>query len=448
MKTETKIRDKFLENLKEILSKYNAYLVGGYLRNYFINGTISNDRDIVVEFGAKELAQAITKFYDAAFVELDSENKIYILVLKDKVNYFDISEALENNIETDAKRRDFTVNSIFYDLKNSIIYDPFDGIKDIQNKILKASDLNNLKDDPLRILRLYRFYSTLGFEIESSLNEFAKKSFNLILNSAFERINQEIILLFGGKYISQTLLKMFDDGVLEILFPFVKEIKKIPSNTHHHLDLVHHSIETVKNIRYDNPYLKIAAFMHDIGKPKTWTIEENGRHRFIGHDILGYDLAAAELKRLKFPKKKIKYIAKMVKNHIYPATLVQNNATKKAFARFVKKLGADAPDVIELSRADRLSARGVAVTDEMVKAALNHLENLLNYYNEVSSMIEAPTKLLNGEEIMRILNLSPGKIIGELSDKLLEAQMIGQVKDKQEAIKFIKDLKSSINTQK
>ena len=174
------------------------------------------------------------------------------------------------------------------------------GIEDIQNKILKTYDYNNLIDDKLRLLRLYRFYSLTGFKIEDDLNDFVKNNFEKINEVAKERINYEIIQIFNSKYLVETLLKMLDDGVLEKVFPFVKEIKRIPKNSHHHLDLIHHSIETVKNIETNNPILKLAAFYHDIGKPATWTIEPKGRHRFIGHDLKGAQIVKKELEELKF----------------------------------------------------------------------------------------------------------------------------------------------------
>ena len=137
----------------------------------------------------------------------------------------------------------------------------------------------------------------------------------------------------------------------------------------------------IKNIRINKPLLKLAAFYHDIGKPSTWSIEDTGRHRFIGHDTVGGELVKDELEALKFSNSAINYISKMVRYHIYPAALANSDEpTKKAYARFVRKLATDTPDIIELSRADRLSARGEAVSDEMVKNALNHLENLLAFY--------------------------------------------------------------------
>ena len=107
------LNDNILTSIDEIIKNHRVFLVGGYLRNYYINNEISNDRDLVCLDDAQKLAQEITEFLDGTFIELDSENKIYRVVLKDKINYFDISQALNNNILDDAKRRDFTINSIY-----------------------------------------------------------------------------------------------------------------------------------------------------------------------------------------------------------------------------------------------------------------------------------------------------------------------------------------------
>ncbi len=433
------MNDEILNSLSDIFKNYECYLVGGYLRNYFMNNTISYDRDIAVIKHAKNLALDIAKKTQGTFIELDSENEIYRVVLKDKNNYFDISKIINGNLQDDIKRRDFTINSIFYDINNKEIIDLLNGREDIKKEIIRTCDLNNLKDDPLRMLRMYRFKANTGFKIDKTLKEFVQNNINLIKNCALERINAEIIHLFEGEYIADTLLEMFEDKVLEVIFPFVKDIKKIPSNSHHHLDLVHHSIETVRNIRINKPLLKIAAFYHDIGKPSCWTLEESGRHRFIGHDNVGGEIVKKELKELNFSTKAINYISKMVKYHIYPAALADNNDTQKAFARFVRRIGDDVPDLIELSRADRLSAQGTAVTEEMTEIALKHLENLLNYYNKVKAQVKNPKPLLDGREIMEILNIPPSKFVGEIIDALIEEQLMGNIDDKDKAIKYIKE---------
>ena len=433
-------KDDLIEKIKEHNTDDEIYLVGGYLRNYFINKSISYDRDIVCIRNSYSFAKKLADKLNGTFIEFDNENKIYRVVLEDKTNYIDISQALNNNIEQDAFRRDFTINSIYYDIKNDKILDYTNGINDIKNKIIRTTNLNNILDDPLRLLRLYRFYSITNFEIEEELSEFVKNNIEKINSVAKERINYEIMQIFSSKYLVNTLLKMLEDNVLEYIFPFVKEVKKIPPNSHHHLDLIHHLIETVNNIRLDKPLLKLAAFYHDIGKPSTWTIEESGRHRFIGHDTVGGELVKEELKKLGFSNKQINYVSKLVRYHIYPCSLINaGEDNKKAKARFIRKLGDEVPDVIELARADRLSAQGEAITKDMVDLTLNHLENLLEYYAEIKNTF-VMTPLLNGEDIMNILNIKPSKKVGEILENLKEMQIAKEITTKKEALEYIKTL--------
>ncbi len=437
--------DEVLNSIKDIIKNHEVYLVGGYLRNYYQKNVISCDRDLVTVGSSKTLAQKIADELKGTFVELDGENEIYRVVLSDKENYFDISRALNDDIQEDIRRRDFTINSIFYDLNKNEIIDSLGGINDIKNKILRTADFNNFIDDPLRFLRLYRFKSLTGFDVEKELSDFVKENFKLIENVAFERINYEIIKIFEGEYVVETLLKMYEDEVLELVFPFVKEIKRVPKNSHHHLDLIHHSIETVKNIKTNNPLLKIAAFYHDIGKPATWTIEPVGRHRFIGHDLKGAQIAVGELEKLKFSNKQISYITNMIKHHIYPASLINSAENNKAFARFVRKLAEQTPDVIELARADRLAAQGEAITSEMLEKSLSHLDNLLSYYDSVKDLANSPKSLLDGKEVMEILNIKPSKMVGELLEELKELQLTGEIQTKEQAVLYIKNKAAKAN---
>jgi len=432
------INDEILNSIEHITKKYDCYLVGGYIRNLIIENKNSNDRDIVCLNNTYSLTKEIADFFNGTLIELDNDNKIYRIVLKDKTNYLDVSEALNNNIMQDASRRDFTINSIFYNLNKKEIFDPFNGIQDIKNKIIKTSNLNNLKDDPLRFLRLYRFYSKTNFKIEKNLEEFAIENFNLINTVAKERINQEIMLIFESERTAETLLKMYNDNTLNYIFPFVDKIKKIPKNSHHHLDLIHHSIETVKNISTNKALLKLAAFYHDIGKPQTWSIDENGRHRFIGHDIIGSEIVKSELENLKFSNKQIAYISKIIRHHIYPSALINcNQKDKKAFARFTRKIGNDSLDLIELAKADRLSAKGIAITEDIIQNSLNHLENLKNYYLEIENKIKNPKPLLNGNEIMELLNIKPSKLIKEITENLIELALLNEITTKEEAKTYL-----------
>lgn len=433
--------DGFLTNVKKALKGHSAYLCGGYLRDLILKNEVSNDRDIVL-FNAdtERVSRNIADSIGGAFVELDGVNRIYRIVKGE--DFVDVAEGLNDSLFEDVDRRDFTINSIFYDLSKNEIYDKNRGLDDLKGGVIRTYHLKNLSDDPLRLLRACRFASVLGFRVDASILEYIKKEGKTLDTVAKERVNQEIVKMFEGKFLPETLEWMHDSGFLEVVFPFVSKIKAIPKNTHHHLDLVHHSIETVRQIRSLEPLLRLSAFYHDIGKPLCWSIEpDSGRHRFIGHDEKGALLAKEELSKLKFSHKQVDYVVKMVKNHIYPSSLMATpgGASNKAMARFVRKIHPDVPDLIELARADRLSARGEAVSDDMIQNNLSGLEKLLDYYNEILPALDEMPKLLDGKEIMEILKIKAGPRLGEIIDELKEAQIEGIVASKDDAIKFVKD---------
>lgn len=428
-----------INKIKDILEKYDCFLVGGCIRDYFLSKT-TPDRDIVTLGSSCDLALDIAQKTGGTFIELDSENQIYRVVLQDKITYFDISHALEDDILKDAKRRDFTLNSIFYDFKEQKIFDPCDGVDSLLKNVLKTHSLKNFDDDPLRMLRVFRFIAQYNFNLDDEILNYIEQEKKNIEKCAKERVNQELVKLFGGKYAPEALLLADDCKFLSEIFPFVDEIKKIPPNTHHHLDLFHHCIETMRTVHTNNPMLKLAAFCHDIGKPKTHTIEPSGRHRFIGHDKVGAELIKPILANLKFSKKQIEYISLMVANHIYPSALMSGeDVQEKAMIRFIRKLNPYIEDIIELARADRLCARGPLVSDEMVENNLNNLDKLYNFYLKIKPRLEALPKLLDGREIMENLNIKPSPVLGKIINALEEEQIEGRIKTKEEAEKFVNE---------
>ncbi len=451
------IRDDFV--LKEI---NEGYLVGGSIRDLFTKNCVFCDRDISIK-GAENFARKIANKWDGTFIELDNENKIYRVVLPDKINFLDISELQGNNIEEDLKRRDFTINAIAYDLANDKFVDVTGGLKDLKNKVLRHIDDKNFEDDPLRILRAFRFYAVTGFKMTIELENALKKYLPLALNPAKERINYEIMKLFGGDFTSCALLKMDEFGLLEKIFPCIREMKKVPPNTHHHLDLFHHVVETVRQIEilYNKisgfekehldaidfggfpriNHLKLAGFLHDIGKFSTWTIEESGRHRFIKHDDVGSKMVVPLLRDLKFSKKQIEYISCMIKNHIYPSNvIVAPSLNDKVMMRYVRKMGDNVIDNIILAKADRLSARGVDITEEIVNANISGLDKLLDFYLSKKDSLAPLPKLIDGREIMEILNIKPSPKLGEIINAINEAQLNGDITIHDEAVNYIKNL--------
>jgi polyA polymerase len=464
------MNSKIIEKIKsdEILSRIadkfgnEIYLVGGTVRDYFM-GLESTDRDIIVmDEDARDFALKLAELFEASFVPLDEENKIYRIVLPDKINYIDITNPVGDSIEKDLMRRDLTINAIAVNIRTGELIDISGGVTDIRNKCINYVNELNFVDDPLRLLRVYRFQALYGFELAPETISAVCRYSDLIRKPAVERINYEILKLFSGEYAHIALENMNKTWILEEIFPFVKELKQVPPNSHHHLDLFHHSIETVRQVQnlYNEAsddvkehldeidfggfsrfaHLKLAAFMHDIGKFSTWTIEE-GRHRFIKHDDVGAKMSVKVLKELHFSNKQIDYISSMIKYHIYPSHVMTSpQITEKIMMRYVRKMDSNSIDAIILAQADRLSARGPEITDEIVERNITSLNMLLRFYLEARETLEPLPKLLSGNDVMDILNIKPSRQLGEIMEALHEAQISGDVITREHAVEFVKNL--------
>lgn len=457
--------DKLIKLIVEFSWRYNSnakiYLVGGVIRDFYL-GKESFDKDIVVEnVDAEKFSKELAEFLSATFITLDDENKIYRLVLEDKLNYIDVACIVGNNIEDDLKRRDLTINSIALDLKTLKVIDLNHGVDDLEDKKIRHICEQNFIDDPLRLLRVYRFKALLNFDIDDELTNIVSKHVGKIINSAAERINYEFLKLFSGNYSAIALEEMDKTGLLKEILPISQELKKVPMNLHHHLGLFEHSIEVVNQIQaiynessnevkkhLDNidfggmsrlTHLKLSGLLHDIGKPQTWTIEEGTeKHRFIKHDDIGSKMSLKILKSLKFSKKQIEYVAKMIKYHIYPSHVVSSpDLNDKISMRFVRKMENESIDIIVLAMADRFAARGVEITEEVINKNINGLKTLLNFYLSIKDTLEPLPKLLSGEEIMEILNIKPSIELGAIIKSLKEAQLSGEVNTKEDAVNFV-----------
>lgn len=456
------VNDEILNKIKENFTN-EIYLVGGSVRDYLM-GIESHDRDIIVmDEDAKNFSLKLQKLFDATFVPLDEENKIYRLVMSDKINYIDITNPVGGTIEKDLMRRDLTINAIAVNINSGEVVDISGGVTDIKNKCIHCVNEQNFVDDPLRLLRVYRFQSLYNFSIAPETLSAICKYVELIKKPAFERINYEVLRLFSGRYAHVALENMNKTWLLEEIFPFVKELKQVPPNSHHHLDLLHHSIETVKQIQkiYDNAqdevkehldrvdfggfsrlaHLKFAGFIHDIGKFSTWTIEEGGRHRFIGHDDVGSKLAGTMLKKMHFSNKQVDYLTKMIKFHIYPSQLMSSpQITEKIMMRFVRKMDTNSIDNIILAMADRLSARGPEITDEVVEHNINLLTTLMKFYLDVCETLKPLPIFLTGNDVMEILNIKPSPKLGKIMNSLHEAQLNGDVQTREQAVEFVQNV--------
>ncbi len=440
------------------------YLVGGCIRDILLNKPCVDRDFVVIGTSAIEIAKKAAGLFDGHFIILDEKHDIARVVMPDKVNTLDFAGCVGSDIYTDLANRDYTLNAIACRIgdQSCEIIDPLDGQTDIKNGLIRAISEENLIDDPLRLLRAFRLVAQFGFKIEKNTLEMIRNHHKLIDNMAFERINIELIKFFESENSAENLTLMKETGLLFDIFPELIPQKQVPPNLHHHLCLIDHSIEVVRQIELelknfpdwarDHMYrqfsattkmislLKTAALLHDLGKPDTWSIDEEGRHRFIKHEEVGAEQAQELLKRLKYSKNASAYICLLIKNHLYPSQLIREgleHISEKAIMRFFRRISDNTPDLLLLALADRLSARGPEITPEVINRNIQGTYMLLERYKNASEEIKTIPKLITGKEIMEMFDIPAGPLVGKILSALKEEQISGNINTKEEALDFV-----------
>ncbi|OMH40987.1 HD domain-containing protein [Desulfurobacterium indicum] len=456
-----------MENLKQlenILEKIincvkDGYIVGGALRDFLLGIEDIKDVDIVISGNFYETIHCIEKATQQKGFLYTREKPVYTFYLNNI--RVDITK-LQGTIEEDLSHRDFTINTIAYSLKEKKIIDPLNGIKDLQKKILCPVSSSALKKDPVRILRGIRIKSKFHLSYSKKFTESAKKFANLIEKEPKERIREELIKILKLQNAYEAFKDMRELNVLYSIFPELAEEEKIPPSGLHQYPLIIHTLKTVEyicnifkqwgkinhyvikevsNLTFSGnisgrELLIIAGLLHDIGKPLT-VKEKNGHLTFYNHDKIGAKMAEKRLLTIGFGKKTASSAKKIIELHLRPFFLFQlfkgKQLSPKAVYKFIKAAGSLLPLIVIHSIADfkATSEKMNKDTDEFIWF-LN--EKVINFYLKVKSV----KPLLSGKEIMKIKGIQEGKAVGRIKDKLIEFQILGRVKTKEEAIKAIK----------
>lgn len=452
-----------------------VYLVGGYVRDAMIasykgisDGLSKCDLDYAIAGGAAyPFAQSLAKQFGGHFVPLDAANDTARVVFSDGA-ILDFAGCVGGNIETDIRRRDFSINALYWDPHEpDVVNDNVGGLKDIADGVVRAIAESAFVEDPLRALRAYRFACSLGFTIEPKTEVWIANHQTKLNNVACERVNYELFTTFGRGRLGPLLLNMAKSGVLETIFPELAKTRDVTSNIFHHLGLFEHSLDAVLQAERelaDNRDLsvlnadaelshgvtrlaatKIALLLHDIGKPQTWVITPEGKHTFISHERLGADMTAAIGERQKWSRPVSRFISKLVKWHLRPGQLFHSGEpSEKSIYRFYRQAGSDLPELILLALGDLGATRGPAMLGGKNEGLRKQLLELLKGFDVFNMENLSLPKLLNGEDVMLLLDLKPGPIIGQLLKALEEAQEIKEIANRAEAEHFVRQLYNQI----
>jgi len=428
--------------------KIESYLVGGFVRDIFLDINEKKDIDIMVIGSAMELAKNLKKnlnnsrniqFYKNFGTAMLEWKKFFIEIVgarKESYNHNSRKPKVEiGTLEDDQNRRDFTINSLAISLNKKNfgeLIDPFNGINDIKNKIIKTP-LNPDKtysDDPLRMFRAIRFSSQLNFNIETESFESIKKNIDRVSIISKERIVDELNKIILSKKPSIGFLNLDKSGLLKRIIPEITNLKGIEEiEGKSHKENFYHTLEVLDNIsiRSDNLWLRWAALFHDIGKPLSKKYNSKTGWTFHGHEFIGSKMVYQIFKRLKLPlNHKMKYVQKLVLLSSRPIVISEDFITDSAVRRLIFDSGDLLEDLITLCEADITTKNPILFNKyhENFKIVRNKIktieekDNLRNFQPPIS-----------GEEIMQAFNIGPSKEIGIIKEKLKEAIINGEVEN-------------------
>ncbi|MCF8262022.1 MAG: CCA tRNA nucleotidyltransferase [Melioribacteraceae bacterium] len=433
--------EKFTETSQRLEMK--VYIVGGFVRDVLLDRARSEIDFLVVGDGikfAKNIADllgadnfSVFKNFGTAHFNYKGIDFEFVGARKESYNHDSRNPIIEKGtFEDDIRRRDFTINTLAISLNQGSygeIIDSFQGEVDINNKIIRTplDPEQTFDDDPLRIMRAFRFAAQLNFELDSSLITAAEKFRDRLKIISQERITDEFLKILASDNPSYGLKLMFDTKVLEIVFPEISNLSGVDQRKdYHHKDVFLHTLKVIDNIlpNTENVWLRFAALVHDIAKPQTKRFVEGIGWTFHGHEELGARMMKRIFRRMKLPFSKLDYIEKLVRLHLRPIALVNEEVTDSAIRRFIVSAGEDLDDLITLCRADITSKSEVKV-----QKYLSNYERVMKRVKEVEEKDElrAFQSPVRGEEIMEVCKIPPSKKVGEIKSAIEEAILDGKI---------------------
>ena len=430
-----------------------CYVIGGYVRDIFLHRD-STDIDVVVVGSGIDLAQAVAKrlgkgahlsvfkTYGTAQVKRGKIELEFVGARRESYQHDSRNPIVEDGtLEDDQNRRDFTINAMAVCLNQERygeLLDPFGGIHDMNECTIRTPldpDIT-YSDDPLRMMRAIRFATQLGFYLDRKTFESIERNAGRIKIITKERIVEELNKIMLSRKPSVGWILLDKTGLLPLIFPELSALKGVETKDGKgHKDVFYHTLQVLDNLaqQSDNLWLRWAALLHDIGKPKSKAWDDHAGWTFRNHNYLGAKMIPRIFKTMKMPQnEKMQYVIKMVDLHMRPINLIEDTVTDSAVRRLLFEAGNDIDDLMLLCDADITSRNEEKVRRfhknyELVRQKMVELEEKDRIRN-----FQPPVR---GEEIMQLLGLEPCSRVGELKNAIKDAILDGIIPNEYEAAK-------------
>ncbi|MDR9417669.1 CCA tRNA nucleotidyltransferase [Gracilimonas sp.] len=441
--------------ISEAAEKLDApvYVVGGYVRDYYLNRLKNDDIDIdFVTVGSgielarevsdrmKDSSLAVYKQFGTAQVKIGNLELEFVGARKESYRKNSRKPIVEDGtLEDDQLRRDLTINALSWSLNKENygeLVDPFNGMEDLKNENIKTpiDPHQTFSDDPLRMMRAIRFASQLDFRIEEKSFDAITEMSGRISIISKERIIDELNKIIMSDHPSLGFTMLFKTGLLKEFFPEmhnlhgVKEVEGV-----RHKDNFWHTLKVLDNVIElgADLWLRWAAIMHDIAKPPTQRFHPKAGWTFHGHDALGAKWTKKIFRRLGLPlDERMRYVRKLVRLHLRPIALVSDEVSDSAIRRLIYEAGDDIDDLMKLCRADVTTKN--EYKKERYQKNFDYVEQRLKEVEE-KDRIRNWKNPLSGDEIMEALNIEPSRTVGDVKDAVKEAILNGDIPNDHDA---------------
>ena len=404
---------------------YSCFLVGGALRNFYA-GLEPSDFDFATDATPEEVVSMFrhvipTGIRHGTVTVLFSGEQYEVTTFRVESTYSNArhpdSVSYSNSIFEDLKRRDFTINAIALDMNTGELIDPHNGIKDIGIKLIRAigDPLERFREDGLRIMRACRFTSQLNFRIEHETLSAMNKARKTLYSVSMERIRDEVIRILSTKKPSIALKIMEQSSITALILPELITCRGVMQKGFHDFDVLDHLYYSCDGADRNNIVVRLAALLHDIGKPASRGLDKSGVYTFYNHDDISAEIAEIILKRFKFPNNLTSRTVHLVKNHMFNYTPEWSDA---AVRRFIARVGIDSlDDLFALRAADQFGMKNKTADSPLLFEFRKRINTILE--NEKAFSIKDLD--IDGSILQKELKLKAGPVIGIILHELFES---------------------------